>query len=267
MRALALAALLLLPLVAGDHLYSHRYVLDGRLVGSDGAPLPGRVVELLAEDVGFFEPCPEQQQRSVTDESGDFRFCFHAHALGSGGRVGARAGNASALAPVDASLRRAYVALQDPHETGVAPEGWASTYRVGGRVWRAGATTIENVSVLGAALQGAPVNLTVHTPDGGETRFGTTTSQDGDFDLVVETEAAPGDVLLTIESMGLGQPASLDGVFHRTTASIVLGPEGADGQSAPATPGTAKPRASPLLLAGIAAALALTIGLARRRRE
>lgn len=270
--AALLVALLLIPSIAADHVYSHRLVVDGRLVGNEGAPLAGREIELFSEGDDFLEPCREGPHQSITDASGDFRFCFHQHELSAATKVGVRHGNATAVRPVDVATRRMTMMLREPNETSAAPEDWNSTYRVGGRVWRPGPQALESVQVFGVAVIGLPVNLSVRGPDGSETVFRTQTDAYGDFDLVVETEADPTTLSLTLEAMGRAQPTQLDAFFHRTQAPVYVsaitdtpGTADAPAVSFPAQPGSTTPRVNPILVVALALGLVAAVLLSRRK--
>lgn len=274
MRALLLAALLLAPVAFADHVYSHRYVVEGRLLGADGAPLPGRAVTLASERDEFLEPCREGPQQSVTDAWGDFRFCFHHHEIQAGAIMTVTAGNASAVRAVDVALRRTHVILHEPNETGTAPEAWNATYRVSGRAWRVGVQQLEGIQVYGEAVMRLPVNLTVRDDRGGESVFRTTTDAYGDYDLLVETNETPANLSLTIEALGRAQPTQLDAGTHRTYAPIYLAPkddaktarvEAPDAGDAPAPPGSTTPRVNPILLVALALALVVALVLSKRK--
>lgn len=274
MKALLLVALLVAPVALADHVYSHRYVLEGRLLGADGAPLPGREITLASERDDFLEPCREGPQRSVTDGSGDFHFCFHHHEIEPGALVTVSAGNASATRAVDVALRRTHVILHEPNETGAAPEGWNATYRVSGRAWRVGVHELEGIQVYGEAVRDLPVNLTVRDAQGGESVFRTTTDAFGDYDLLVETNETPADLSLTLEALGRAQPTQLDAQTHRTYAPIYLAPkEDAKAASveppedAPELPGSTTPRVNPVLLVALALALVAAMVLSKRKRS
>lgn len=268
---------LLLVLLAGsalaDHAYSHRYVFEGRLLGSDDLPLPGRAVAFLSEGEDFLEPCREGPQQSVTNEDGDFRFCYHHHAIEVGTLVGVQVGNVTALRPADVAFRRTNVVLHEPNETGVAPEGWNETYRVSGRAWRVGARELEGVPVYGEAVAELPVNLTVRDAQGGEQTYRATTDAYGDFDLVLETPGDPSALSLTLEAMGRPQPAALDARSHRSYAPIYVPTEGALSKTdaaptpreLPAAPGSTVPRMEPLLVVAIVLALVAAIAVSRRK--
>lgn len=271
---LACALVLLCGGALADHVYSHRYVFEGRVVGSDGTPLPGREVAFFSVGEDFLEPCREGPHQSVTDEWGDFRFCFHHHALAPGTRAGVRVGNASIERPVDVAMRRSVVTLREPNETGVAPEDWSTSYRISGRAWTVGPTQLEGVQVYGLAAIGVPVNLTVHAGDGSESTFQTVTDGFGDFDLVVETRGTE-NVTLTLEALGRPQPVHFDSLSHRTFAPMYLPGENAVGAKedradapadTPAAPGTTSPRANVVLVVALALGLVAAILLSSRKK-
>lgn len=277
--ALLLVLLLMpLPSAAADHVYSHRYVMEGRLLGSDGTPLPGREVGFFAEGMHLRERCLEPPG-NVTDENGDFRFCFHAHELNASAQVGVRVGNVTAARPIDTAFRKTVVILREPNETGVAPEGWNETHLVVGRAWRHGPQEMEGVRVYGNTVNGATVNVTLRTPSGGESAFQVTTDGHGDFRIPLRLveDVAPENVTLVVEVLGEREERHLEPFSHRVTLGIILPAEGIDpdsprpfevdfppqGARQPA-PGQTVPRISPGLVLLVAAGLAGAVWLARR---
>lgn len=257
--ALLVAVLLAAPTLA-DHVYSHRFVMEGRLVGNDGLPLPGRVVTFFSEGRDFSRACGDEPQRAITDEWGDFRFCFHAHELEPSTVVGVSVGNVTVRKPMDTAFRRTVVALAEPNETGVAPPGWNETFRIAGRVWEYGTRELEGVQVFGRAVAHAPVNLTLHTPDGDQL-MALGTDGYGDFDATIRLieGVAAANVSVKIESLGFEVTHDLDGSHHRNTIGLRVAPPppvSASFTAAPTakddTPGTAAPPVSPLLLVGLA---------------
>lgn len=268
LAALALVLLALAPLALADHVYSHRLLVDGRLVGSEGAPLAGRTIELYTEGEDLLEPCREGPHQRVTDFSGDFRFCFHQHDLSAATRVGLRSGNASAIRSVDVAFRRMTILMIEPNETGITTPAWNETYRVGGRVWQPGPVALEGVQVFGIAVIGAPVNLTVRDESGGESVFRTRTDAYGDFDLEVVTGAPPSNLSLTLEAFGNPQPTQLDAFFHRTNAPVYVPVEGSSPAQSPAfpqQPGSTIPRVNPVLVVAVALGLVAAVVLSRRK--
>lgn len=262
----SLALLLLAPLVGADHVYSHRYVFEGRLVGANGLPIPGRTMEFFASGDDFLEPC-EDAQLATTNEWGDFRFCFHKHALAPNVVVGVGTGNLSVRKPVDTAMRRTVVLLTDPEANGTAPAGWNETYRIAGRVWRAGPTTLEGVPVYGNTMNHVPVNVTLTMPDGNRTDFAVLTDGYGDFDATLRlvNNATPDDVQVRAFALGQERAFRLDAQHHRNTVGFLL-PDPSVGvaatmQEGPAdAPGSAPP-GSPALAALVLVAAALTVGI------
>lgn len=278
-RALLLALLLAAPLSAAEHVYSHRLTLEGRLLGADGLPLPGRTVEFVSEGATFDEPCVGEAPRSVTDERGDFRFCWHTHEIPAGARVGVRAGNATTLQGVDTLLRTVTVLARDPTRNGTSPAGWATTFDVRGRVWRLGSAILENVEVHGLTVEDAPVNVTVRAPGEPVALFQAVTDRFGDYALRIDLKPGvdPATVGLVVESMGVEMRQSLDAASHRNQVDVRLPPAlGAHDDRALVelisrdAPGSSTPPVSPLLVAAIAVVLAGAVALARvkeRKRE
>lgn len=264
---LALLAALLVPVPVGaDHVYSHRYVVEGRLLGSDGAPLPNRTVEFFSLGEDFAEPC-QGGHRNVTDEMGDFRFCFHKHGVNASSEIGVRAGNASETRHVDTAHRKSTFILEEVNETGVATERWNVTHLVAGRVWRTGGRELEGVPVVGYALADTPVNITLRTPNGTESRFDVRTDGYGDFRAELRlVDPIPADtVSVDVEAMGQKHTRALDPRTHRVTVSFFLPPEGSQVPPpsflTPPTPhpGTGTPQLSPWLVLAVVAALGLTV--------
>lgn len=215
--------LLLAPVAGADHVYAHRFVLEGRLLGSDGAPLANRTVEFFSVGDEFPEHCVGGSQ-PVTDENGDFRFCFHKHELDPRTQVGARAGNASATKAMDTAFRKSVVILTEPHETGLAPEGWNASHLLAGRVWRSGPQVVEGVRVYGDVLAGVPVNVTVRVALDTLATFQAETDRFGDFAVPFEVDPAlpAEDVLVEVEAMGQRQTRGLDAFSHRLTVGFML---------------------------------------------
>lgn len=276
-RVLLLAALLalgplalLVPTGGADHTFSHRFVLEGRLIGNNSLPIPDRAVEFWSEGDTFTEPCVEGH-RNVTDEYGDFRFCFHKHDLASGSTVGARSGAANVSKQMDTAFRKSVVTLDDRETDGVAPPGWEKTHFVGGRAWRPGGQMVDGVQVFGNTVNHAPVNVTLRTSEGPGQRMQTTTDAYGDFqiDVRLPDEVPPGEVGVEVEIMGRRETRVFDDHTHRLTIGMFLAPEGAShtmptiaGPTPPPYPGIATPRVDPLLFLAIGAGLALAVGFA-----
>jgi hypothetical protein len=277
MRAWVLAALLLAPLALADHVYSHRFVFEGRVVDADGLPVPGRTLAFFAEGDDFLEPCAEGLQ-PTTDAHGDFRFCYHKHDLKASATVGVRVDGVTVRKPMDTGFRRTVVLFHDPNATGAAPPGWNDTFRLAGRVWRTGPTTLEGVPVFGLALANVPVNVTLTTPDGGATSLQVVTDGHGDFDATLRlvNGAGASNVTVEVEALGKTLPVRLDTTFHRNTVGFLLpreAPEvvvasgGASGEMEDASaPGAGTPRVTGLLLGVVGCAALVALAVERWKR-
>ena len=272
-RVLALAALLLLalPLAWADHVFSHRVVVEGRLIGANDLPLPGVRVDVAAVGERLAEPCGQARQRGVTDEWGDFWLCYHKHDLVPGAWVTVSAGNASQVRPLDVDLRRVVFYLKDANASGVAPEEWERTYHLDGRLWERGAARLDGVNVTGVTLNGERVSFTTVNAtraEGDEAKgstFNLTTDGFGDYAAVFRL--VPGerveDAALVVEAAGVRQSAPLDARFHRSTVDFRL-PIEAEEVPVP-RPGSGTPALGLPLVIGVGLALWGMIALQRRK--
>ncbi|HEX2022734.1 MAG TPA: hypothetical protein VHH36_08465, partial [Candidatus Thermoplasmatota archaeon] len=196
---LALLLTLLLPAAAADHAYSHRYVLFGRLVDADGAPMPNATIEIgFSEQVALSGACAQPrdastdteafgvtQHRPRTDARGDFMACIHLHDLPGRGlranlrRQGDDAGGISY--PVDVEARQDVVTFRLPQALGGAPDG---THTVAGRLWQRAnrSVLIEGVTVAGDTVKDAEVTVALLAADGAALATDATrTNAYGDF--------------------------------------------------------------------------------------
>lgn len=265
-RALALLVLLL-PAAAADHVYSHRVVVEGRLLGGNGLPVPGVEVNVSAEGEQLAEPCQEPQ-RPVTDAWGDFRYCYHRHEVAPDAVVTVTAGNASESRPLDADLRRMAFHLRDWTATGEAPDGWDRTFVVEGRVWKRGLARLDGVNVSGLALARVPVNVSSVDTTGGEAATQEVlTDGFGDYAATLRLEEGqrPESVLVMVRAEGETRSSVLASPFHRLTLDVAFpsGP-GARGDEG-ARPGTSTGPVSVALVVGVGLALLGVVALARRR--
>lgn len=269
-------ALLLAPtLAAADHVYSHRFVFEGRLVGRDGFPLPAAEVEFFAEGDAFEVPC-EGGHEPITDQWGDFRFCFHKHELKASTMVGVRVGNLTERKIMDTAFRRTIVLMRDYERDGVEPPDWATTYRVAGKVWQPGATTLEDVPVFGLAVPRVPVNVTLTTTTGASTHT-VETDDFGDFDAVLRLlpDVSTENATVRVETRGQVVDAALSPVFHRNTIGVRVPASPEFRAQTPDTtpdagfqdaPGTNAPRLSAAVLVGVVVLAVAALVLRARQR-
>jgi len=270
------AAILLagLPVVGADHVYSHRYVFEGRVVGADGLPLAGEVVEFYAEGDDFLDACSDTTQQAVTDQWGDFRFCFHKHDLGSTTGVGVRVAGHDYPKPLDTAFRRSVVFIEIEERNGTAPPAWNTTYRFGGKVWQGtGPRSLEGVEVFGIARADMPVNVTVSVDGVEQEAFATVTDGYGDFDVEIVTNASVDNVTVSFEAGGTDHLAQPSASHHRTTVGLFLPPDyvarrtpEATSTPIPAVPGTTTPPLTSVVVLGLGLALVAAVVVAKRRR-
>jgi len=220
----ALAMLFLaaaLPLAAADHAYSHRYVVFGRVVDAAGNSVPGLTVDLGYEPP--FEPegpCATQpnidteafgptRTQPVTNEMGEFIFCFHTHAMSrttpGAGIIRIDSLDLDQRFEFDGFMRYSIVTvkLPDVHPAANTTANDA-TYTVVGRAWQAAGTDIriEGIRVYGDTIQNTPVEVTLAYNGQEPVTVTTRTNGYGDFAVrvpVVE-RATSGTVTVTIEN-------------------------------------------------------------------
>lgn len=211
-----LASAFLTPSAAGEHTYSHRFVVEGRLIGANGLPLREAYVDLNVTGERFSQPCA-QGHRFLTDEWGDFSFCYHRHEFSANAAVRVTAGNATALRPIDAELRRMVFLLQDEERNGTAPADWGVTYVVEGRVWERGAQVVDGVRVRGVALDQAPVQVKLVRPGNAVSTFDVSTDGYGDYRATFRLvdEEVPDQVGLRVHAANATKEGPLDLLFHR----------------------------------------------------
>lgn len=178
----AVGALLLaaVPAVA-DHAYSHRYLVYGTVVDSEGMPLEGVSVNFDFSEFSDHEgPCPQEgsggtgRQQRVTDPLGRFWHCAHIHTSASSQhqlrvQVGGPIPSQTKTISSDPKVRRSMVNFQldqaYPEQRGDT-DAFNHSYRLRGIVWKPEDTSIARISVNGIALSYERVNATITTADG-----------------------------------------------------------------------------------------------------
>lgn len=213
---------LLVPLAVADHVYSHRVIVEGRLVGGNGLPLAGVPVHVEGQGESFRDACVDPQ-RGVTDENGDFWFCFHKHELARDAAVTVWAGNASAQRFLDLDLRKMSFLLLDADALGVAPPGWDDEFRVSGRVWSFSPSDLDGVAVSGVALARERVSVSLGS-GGSWSNYPLVTDQFGDFDssLRVLNGSEFDSLLVDVWASGSTVSSSFNLTFHRVFVDVKL---------------------------------------------
>lgn len=292
----------LAPIAAADHVYSHRYLVLGRVVDADGSPVPNVTVSLTLRDLQTEGPCSNQpgtetdafgrtQDRPVTNAFGEFTFCRHVHAMSRAlpGTAALRveAANVTQEVALDPDFRASFLVLRLPAASPQAdPGALVGTYTVAGRAWQPapGGATVEGIRVFGATLNRVPVNLTL-AYDGKTVRANATTNNYGDFAVRVPVDGRAAQGRVTVEVLGQVHEANLtaEGVTYvkaahqapSPAAPTPATPTGAaptpapttGGQNASGAPSPAGPtRNAPLPLAPVLGGILVAALVARRRR-
>lgn len=224
----AILALVLLasaaPLASADHVYSHRYLVLGRVVDAQGLPVENATVTVTP--VGFESEgtCVNQpgtetdafgpmRSRSVTNSFGEFVFCLHAHTLpATGASLRVQALNETVVTPIDREFRMSFVLVHLPESSPQAnATAAASAYTVQGRVWTHQNATMEQIQVYGLTLGGLRVNVTVRSANSSETfNASTRTNAYGDFAVRLPTTARLTGGAVVVETFGQTREESVD---------------------------------------------------------
>lgn len=236
--AMFLVVATLLPPTVADHSYAHRYVIFGRLVDSEGHPVPQMTMNLAAR---LFSPegaCRDTTGSDlatdaygptiydpVTDAFGDFTFCFHTHIINrvEPGEGTIKIEDIPSFEPFvfefDPYVRQQFVLikLKEPHEN--ANGGILDTsYTVVGRLWReasARSQRVDGIEVYGDTLIQTPVNIELVAPDGTVVANTTSRTNDyGDFAVRLPTSSrfSAGQVRLSAAGENFSAPATSEGV-------------------------------------------------------
>lgn len=235
--ALAFLALVAaLPLAAADHSYSHRYIVYGRVVDAENNPVPGLTIDLGTQKPFSPEPggCADQpgtatdafgptRNQPITNDFGEFIFCYHTHAMSrtAPGTAIVRIAslNYEETIEFDGFIRYSFVTIKLDGAQGTANKtANEDFYTVSGRAWRAAGSDIrvDTVRVYGDTAHNKPVNITL-TYNGKEPiTVSTVTNNYGDFSVRIPTSerATSGTVTMVIENTTFTQSVMPEGVSH-----------------------------------------------------
>lgn len=263
--SLLLLGALLVPVAAADHVYSHRYVVLGRVLDADGNPVLGVTVALALRGVGTEGACANQPgteteafgpttTRPTTNALGEFTFCAHVHILPRASdaaqvELSVPQRNVTQAAPVDPLFRSSVVVLRlpaaEPAANGTALD---VTHTVAGRLWREApgeGVMLENVRVYGHTVNRVPVNVTVTTNEGHVLNASSVTNGYGDFSLRLPLpEGALPRGKVVVEALGKEYDAQMDAsglTYLKMRADPVEGPA-----PTPTTPAGSSPSTTPL---------------------
>lgn len=279
-----LLVLLLAPLARADHVYSHRYIVLGRVLDAQGAPVANVRVALGFENMTPEGGCNDQpgteteaygktQTRPTTNALGEFTFCVHTHVITpmhhAEGLLRVADAEGRALVevrfPLDPDFRISYVLARLPDASpGADAHALDAVATLAGRAWRFGPTLVEAVPVNGTTVNRAPVNITFHH-DGMDETIRTTTNNYGDFAWRANVTSPVRDGSVDVEILGRsyhGAYDAADGISYlklnlsaepgALNNSVVGEPTAASAPAATTTPKTTPGAELALGLAAIA---------------
>ena len=279
--ALILGVLALAPALAStvgaQEPFTHRYLVEGRLLGANGAPIGGAPVTVVPPSGELTQSCTNVVDNASTDEWGDFAFCFSQTTLHDG-VLHILVGSLNLTRPIDQNFRRTVIFARDPEQNGTAPPDWNATFRIAGRVLVPGSAEFGGVQAYGVPVSNETMNVTVRTPNA-TSPLTLHTDGNGDFDAVIRlldpAEEAQSRATLSIRGQHLNR--YLDPEFHRINVRMGIQSGAAadvqtsfdnDGLDAtPARPGDAPPPISGGLILVAAASLGLIVYALRRANK
>lgn len=195
MRALVPLLLLVLfavPAVA-DHVYTHRFVVSGRLVDASGAPVAGVEVEAIVDGAssrnGECDPSAREIRRTVlnlspnwnrTNAFGDFEVCVHAHGLRANSTAGLRVGDELVPLRVDRDARIAFASRTVAARAEPANASAALLVRV--RVWEPSSIPLrlDGVAASGSTMADRLLHVTLRFANGTAKKLEIATDPYGD---------------------------------------------------------------------------------------
>lgn len=266
--ALALASvafLVLVPTTGAEHAFSHRVVVTGRVIDSEGRPVPGVDVEadFHGLDVGgaCFDARPPR-----TGPQGDFVVCRHAHEFSAPVPVTVRVAGEVVEARLDPALRRVDVEVQTmgpaPARDITGERLFARTLRAEGRVTQlvAVAAPVEGVLVPALPLGGSGVRVRLEAGDAVLGEANLTLNEQGDYAIDLDVADVPEGAVLRVDAAGASWVRDVSLPWRRAFTHLVV--------AAPETdlddrPGTRTPTPVPVALAALALGLA-ALGLRKR---
>lgn len=205
-----------------DHVYTHRYVVEGRVVTESGTPVAQENVEFILDgwlprDEQAEGPCRDQSSQRVaedtyvtrTDALGDFRFCIHAHQLIDAGQVVIRAGGVEEVREKHLDVRMNLVNLVVPDGTGEEgnTERFANTAVFKGRLWvpLSGSDNIEGIPATGVAPVDKEVTVTLNLANGESLNQTVITTGYGEFAATFQTDADLTGATFTLSTLFDGE--------------------------------------------------------------
>lgn len=262
-----IAALLLAPLAAADHVFSHRVIITGRILDADGRPAAGVAVNVSSPMLQLTADCFDSMAE-LTGPRGDYEICRHVHALGTNVTVWVEAAGTDRRVLLDPDLRHAVGSFtlgtgDVPHDVG-GERLFPRTFLVAGRAFALlpAPAEAENVPVNATPLRGN-VSVELRSADSSLANATVPIDEFGSYRADLDVTAIPAGAVVRA-SVGNDMTEELaDPTFRRADVNVVRDLRLAHGPGADA-PGSTT--AAPPFVALAALALAGAIGAAARRR-
>lgn len=268
LSSLVLLALVLAPLASGDHVFSHRAYVVGRVVDEQGLPVAGERVN-VTPNFAVGGRCLDSRDE-VTGPQGDFEVCRHAHRLPENASVRVAVGGVSREAAMDPDLRLVALHVQLPGPTRIldfaGSRAFNESYLVAGRHFEklASPANVEGIPVNATPLA---TNATATLLVGASVVASAEEAPDehGDFEISLAVGPIPEGAIVRVESgrERVEKPAS--DLFRRTDVLLVRDERLRQEGPGPDAPGTA-PTPSAHALALVAVAFSALAWRTRRPR-
>lgn len=198
-------------------MYSHRYLLSGRILDADGDPVVGVPIPYGFTGFSGNDLCDGVPQRGVTDAYGDFSYCFHLHDLDPGDQISFRVKAAEIRRDVNLLTRWTHENVKTKNATMGAepPADFHRAYALSGKVWQqTQAGDLDGVHVKGVAVAGVNVSVRATDEPSNETVLGNaTTDEYGEYAVKLRfaKDVTYGHVTITAMNRSLELP--LDAFF------------------------------------------------------
>lgn len=229
--ALVLAAacvllLLLAPPAQGDHAFSHRVVVEGRILDASGMPVPGIRPEVTLEGAAELGPCLEPQAPE-TGPTGDFLVCRHVHEINGTVFSTVRAGNVTGRVMIDPVTRAGVVKLRldAPSETRdlAGERAFGHTLRVEGRVFARhdALQDVDGVRVIGTPRPNVTVEARLLAPGSVLTVGHGVTDAEGAYALDLEVVEVPAGARVQVVAEDDAATRIAETAFRRVDVDVI----------------------------------------------
>lgn len=223
-RIAFILVLLLVPLAAADHVFSHRVYVIGRVIDREGLPVSGLSVNATFEGLRggrCFESKPE-----TTSPTGDYEICRHSHEIPVSTNVTVRVAGAERIGAVDPDLRHASANLQldgpTPARDIQGERTFSRSLLVTGRAFEILRAPFEEE---GVSVTARPIgeNVTVELRDGPDVLANATTRPDehGLYRVELPVEAIPPGATVSVRSGPDGTQEVVPELFRRADVNVV----------------------------------------------